>query len=311
MEHTPDPSFLRYLSAKKMVDDRALHPRVWDLLACSLPRSQADRPLRVLEVGMGIGTMLERLLDRRALTCAEYSGIDALEDNVQEARRRLPLYAASLGIQATAPDPQGRLTLQQTDRVISVGFEAIDLAGFLARESGRRRWDLLMANAFLDLIDVPPTLPALLSLLVPGGLFYFTINFDSATAFEPEVDPRLDRQIARLYHQTMDQRLVHGRRSGDSHTGRHLFAQLVRAGATNLDIGASDWIVFPRSGAYQHDEEYFLEFILSTIHSALKDHPELDEREFEQWIAMRREQIDRGELLYLAHQLDYLGRVEA
>ena len=55
-------SFPRYLAAKKSVDDRALNRRVWETLAQSLPAA-SPAPLRVLEVGAGIGTMLERLLE--------------------------------------------------------------------------------------------------------------------------------------------------------------------------------------------------------------------------------------------------------
>jgi len=45
----------------------------------------------------------------------------------------------------------------------------------------RRKWDVLIAHAFLDLMDISAPLPMLLSLLKPGGLFYSTIQFDGAT----------------------------------------------------------------------------------------------------------------------------------
>jgi SAM-dependent methyltransferase len=300
-------SFLQYLSAKKSIDDRSLHPRVWDRLISSLPESQR---LRVLELGMGIGTMLERLVACGGMSFAEYTGIDAVEENVLEARRRLPSWANSLGYSVEERPAEGHVAIRRGDLAITADFQAVDLAAFLAHESDRRAWDLLLANAFLDLVDVPSTVPSLLSLLAPGGLFHFSINFDGLTSFQPELEPDLDREIERLYHGTMDRRIVDGRRSGESRTGRHLFAHLTRAGASILDIGASDWVVFPRGGTYREEEEYFLRFILSTIHSALRGHPELDAGRLEAWIAARRQQIDRGELFYLAHQLDYLGQVK-
>src|SRR2546428_7313762 len=115
-----------------------------------------------------------------------------------------------------------------------VETEAIGVLRFIAREQGQRAWDLLMAQAFLDLVDVPTTLPALLSLLRPGGLLYCPITFDGGTVFEPEIDPELDKAIEACYHQTMDQRLIAGQPSGDSCTGRHLFAHLRAAGAEVL-----------------------------------------------------------------------------
>jgi len=41
----------------------------------------------------------------------------------------------------------------------------------------------------------------------------------------------------------------------------------------------------------------------------LRGHPELDGDEFEEWLALRRGQIADGEMVYVAHQLDYCGRM--
>ena len=67
-------------------------------------------------------------------------------------------------------DSQEQLHVQRPGQDIRVATEAIDLFRFIAREQGQRTWDLLIAQALLDLVDVPTTLPALLSLLRPGGL---------------------------------------------------------------------------------------------------------------------------------------------
>jgi len=168
---------------------------------------------------------------------------------------------------------------------------------------------MLIAHAFLDLIDVPAALPHLLALLRPGGLFYFTLNFDGVTIFEPALDPALDAQIERLYHETMDRRIVNGLPSGDSRTGRHLFAHLRGAGAQILAAGSSDWVVFPGPAGYPADEASFLHAILQTVERALHGHPELDAAQFAAWVAARREQVERAELTYIAHQIDVLGSV--
>jgi predicted O-methyltransferase YrrM len=301
-------SFARYLSAKKSVDDRALNWHVWQGLVAALPRATPEQPLRVLEVGAGLGTMVERLFAGGMLTHATYTAIDLEPALIAEARRRLPQWAAAQGLQVQQ-DSQAQLHLQRPGQDIRVETEAIDLLRFVAREQGQRTWDLLMAQALLDLVHVPTTLPALLSLLRPGGLLYCPITFDGGTVFQPEIDPELDIAIEACYHQTMDRRLVAGKPSGDSRTGRHLFTHLQDAGAEVLAAGSSDWVVFAGPNGYAADEAYFLHFIIHTMDSALTGHPDLDAGRFTAWIAQRHAQVEQGTLVYIAHQLDLLGRV--
>src|SRR6185437_5619225 len=89
--------------------------------------------------------------------------------------------------------------------------------------------DLLVAHAFLDLVDVPAILPRLLRLLVPGGAYWFTINYDGESIFMPG-HPH-DDQIMQAYHRDMDERVRYGRPAGESRTGRRLFHYLRDAGA--------------------------------------------------------------------------------
>jgi hypothetical protein len=189
-----------------------------------------------------------------------------------------------------------------------VETEAIDLQRFVGRTRGRGAWDLLIAHAVLDLLDIPATLPSLLALLRPGGLLYCSMVFDGATILQPEIDPELDVQIEALYHQTMDQRRIAGQRSGDSRSGRHVFAHLRALGADILAAGSSDWVVFAGPQGYPGDAAYFLHFILHTIGTALRGHPQLDPGRLTHWIAQRQAQIEAGSLVYIAHQLDVLAR---
>jgi len=281
-------SFPRYLAAKKTVDDRALNHFVWETLISTLHSG----PLRILEIGAGIGTMIERLLDRGLLRQAHYMALDAQPENIAVANERL----RSRGFITT---PNG-LELGES----CVFLVTADLFEFLLQ--AYQPWDLLIAHAFLDLVDIPSTLPRLLKLMKPGGLGYFTVNFDGGTFFEPAVDPELEDSIQNLYHQTMDTRQVDGRPSGDSHSGRHLFTHLRAAGAQILAAGASDWVVFPGHQGYPGDEAYFLHFIINTIDLALHSQPSLDAAQFQHWVAARHAQIERKELVYITHQLDFL-----
>jgi hypothetical protein len=140
----------------------------------------------------------------------------------------------------------------------------------------------------------------------PGGLLYLTINFDGLSAFEPVSDVLLEEKIINLYHRSMDERLTDGKPAGDSRTGRQLFHWLRQAGLRVLAAGSSDWIVHAPNGKYQADEAYFLHFILHFFEQTLGDHPELARAELDGWLAERRKQIETGELVYIAHQLDFL-----
>lgn len=304
MKAAHDISFTRYLAAKRTVDDRALNRGVWDALVRTLP---ARRPLRVLELGAGIGTMVQRawewgLLPERTA----YTALDAAAENTGEARRRLAAWAEKGGIHAGAA-PGGGLALADSSRRTELHFETADAFEFAAR-AHPEPWDLLLAHAFLDLVDIPTSLPALFGLLRPRGLFYFTLTFDGVTGFEPAFDLVLDAQIEALYHRTMDERRVAGRPSGDSRSGRHLLAHLHASSAKILAAGSSDWVVIPApGGGYPADEAAFLHFIVGTVEAALTGHPELDAAPLREWAAARHAQIERGELIYIAHQLDVLG----
>jgi SAM-dependent methyltransferase len=299
--------FTRYLAAKRSVDDRALNRQVWGKMVAALsPQGAADTPLRVVEVGAGIGTMVERMVDWGVLESADYLALDALPANRDALIGRL----CGRGFALTHRQPDGDVTLQQGG--ITVRTRTADLFAALPALSGEPPCDLLVAHAFLDLVDAPRTLPRLFHLLRPGGLALFTINFDGITALEPAIDPALDRLIERLYHATMDGRLVDGQPSGDSRSGRHLLQQVREAGGELLAAGSSDWVVFADgAGRYVGDEAYFLHFIVATIGGALAGHSELPAEVLAAWVARRHAMIERGELTYIAHQLDLLVRVHS
>lgn len=284
--------FVRYLEAKRTVDDRALNRTVWAELARLVTATdRAARPLAVLEIGAGIGTMVERVLAWQLFGpqphAVQYTVLDADAALIATAEQRL----------AGAPP------------WLDLRFVTADALAYAAATAGdgEQRYDLLIANAFLDLVDLRRALPLLRGLLRDGGLFYFTINFDGATLLEPAIDPELDDAIETAYHRTMDERITDGRPSGDSRTGRHLFAALPANGFAIRAAGASDWVVHAVGGAYPADEAAFLRFIVDTMDGALRDHPALAAAAFAAWIDARRTQIDRAELVYIAHQLDFCG----
>lgn len=277
-------SFTRYLAAKQTVDERSFNHAVWEALAAALPPG----PLEVLEVGAGTATMIERLAVRGLMPAGgRYTAVDADAANIAAARERLAVLRPSFAVE----------------------LETADVYAFARRARSRRLWDVLIAHAFLDLMDVPRLLPELFALLRPGGLFYFPINFDGLTVLEPPVDAEFERQVIDLYHRTMDERRIDGRPTGGSRAGRALLSQIPAAGGEIVAAGASDWVVFSRGGEYAADEAYFLHHILHFFKSSLGGRPELDQERLLSWLARRRKQIEEGELVFIAHQIDVCGRV--
>ena len=296
-------SFPHYLLAKQSVDDRALNRTVLETLQANLPATH----LNIVEVGAGIGSMLARLLRWQILPAsADYTLVDEMPENRRFALRWLPTWAAQNGV-PVGKLAGGGLRFSGAQGVIQAHFVQADVFDYI--RSAPPAVDLLIAHAFLDLLPLPASLPGLLSLVKPGGLAWLTINFDGMTAFEPPVDPALDARLEQLFHQTMDERITNGVRSGDSRTGRHLFGYLEGAGARLLSAGASDWLVYPQQGRYPEDEAAFLRFILHFFETSLAGHPDLDPAQFAAWLATRRRQVERAELVYIAHQLDFLVRV--
>ena len=80
-----EATFIRYLAAKRTVDDRALNRRVWDAMI-----SSAGGAPRVLEIGGGIGTMIERIIDDGRLVPRSWSLMDEQPALIAEARKRCP-----------------------------------------------------------------------------------------------------------------------------------------------------------------------------------------------------------------------------
>jgi 2-polyprenyl-3-methyl-5-hydroxy-6-metoxy-1,4-benzoquinol methylase len=301
-------NFQQYLAAKKSVDDRAINRQVWRRLAHELPLQKPDQPLAILEIGSGIGTMIERMVEWNLLTHASYTALDALPENIHKSQERLQLWAKQHSYDCQAHEYDG-ITLTKKEHNIVVNQKVIDVFDFMSKREAECEYDLLVAHAFLDLIDVPATLPKLFQLIKGNGIFYFSINYDGMTLLEPTIEASFDDLILEHYHQTMDNRITGERLSGDSRTGRHLFKYIADAGGEILEAGASDWVVFPRSSGYPADEAYFLHFIIDTIQRALQEIPAIDRTKFSDWIAKRHDQIDHNELIYIAHQLDFVGRV--
>jgi hypothetical protein len=260
-------------------------------------------PARVLEVGAGLGTMPARLLELGSLSNSRYTLLDSDAQLLSEARSWLEAWCSERKLQTRRDGDT--LIVSGENTSLALTFVHCELDSFLERTAPRGAHDLLIANAVLDLVDASSAVPRLLGLLAPGGAYWFSVNFDGETIFLPE-HPN-DAQFMRVYHRSMDERARDGHSAGDSHTGRHLFGHLRAAGARIARAGSSDWVVFAEDGRYPADEANFLRHILRTVDKELRRHPEVDRNALSEWIALRTQQLERGELVYIAHQLDFAG----
>jgi hypothetical protein len=270
MEHTDG----RYLEAKRTVDDRAIDRRVRDRLLDEFP----DAP-RMLEAGVGTGVTVPRLLDW-GVTAGDYLGVDRDADVVALARDR------------RARECGGER--------IDGGFRVADLTARFEQGDALTafdgdRADVVIAQAFLDLVPVDDALDAFADALRPGGLVYAPITFDGETIFQP--DHPDDDAVTAAYHDAID--AAPGR---DARAGRHLLDRCRARDGRLLAAGASDWVVSP---PYPADERYFLATILDFVAEAVEGR--IDGAD--DWLRTRRRQLDADELSYVAHGYDVLYRV--
>jgi hypothetical protein len=267
-----DLDFVRYLRAKRSVDDRALNRRVWARLGRELEALR--RPIDVLDAGAGAGTGVERMTEWNLVRPAQrirYCAVEPRKDLLEEAGRIL----TPLEMDAT--------------------LVASEIEEFASREAGKR-FDLVVAHALLDILDLEETLDALIRLMGKGGLLYLPITFDGESSFEP-AHPA-DEAILSAYHGTMPRR---GR------TGRLLYHAARRRGLEVLEVGPSDWVVHPVDDRYPEDEEFFLRFILATVEGAVRGL--VPAEALASWLKERSRQVGDARLVYCAHQLDLLARL--
>ena len=334
-------AFRRYLRAKRTVDDRALDRRLVGVFRKRLAAraAEAEGPLRVLEAGAGLGTMVARLIDWEVLPPGEtrYAAVDLDAGAIAGLRPFLRDWAAERDASVSVADAgeavDGDAFVVETDaRTVAVESVAADAVEYAAARSGE--WDALIGTALLDVLDFDGLEP-LLDALAPGGTYYFPITFDGGTRFRP-AHPA-DKAIERRYHAHMD-----AKPGGSSRAGGDALERLrATEGATLLGVAGSDWVVRPVEGvtrergsasAYPGDEAFFLRHILDTVERAVgeviergdgdpdarravsgdldPDFPSDPAAELDEWLAHRRRQLDAGDLVYLTHQLDLIGRVD-
>ena len=305
-----------YLEAKRTVDDRALNRRVLERFTTAL--SNRPEPVRIVELGCGVGTMIARFAEWDCLPArVSYRAVDRDVASIQRARELVPARLEAAGytvapLESEADEtveggiPKSTTVAARPDESggdaatrLEITLEVAD--GFGLEDDA----DAVVAAALLDIVALEDAIPGIAGLLTDDGLCYAPITYDGGTTFAPR--DRLDDRIEAQYHRHMDE----VRDDGSSRTGSALLATLPRHGWDVLAAGGSDWIVRPSAGEYPDTENLVVGRILGTMADALESMPssDLDADAREGWFDRRWRELEDGELVYVAHNLDVLARV--
>ena len=171
-----DHADVRYLEAKRTVDERALSRRVRAALRSELPAAP-----RVLEAGCGTGVTVPRLLDW-GVDAGRYLGVDRDERVVAHARDARVAELRSAGREVERTPRGGRVG--ECSFAFEVG-DALDVFGsgdpFAEGDDSRAvapdrdapgadGADLLVAQAFLDLVPPAAAVPSPVTVGVAAAL---------------------------------------------------------------------------------------------------------------------------------------------
>ncbi|MFB6193639.1 MAG: class I SAM-dependent methyltransferase [Halobaculum sp.] len=381
-EITHDHADVRYLAAKRSVDDRCLSPGVREAVVESVVAGPS-----VYDAGAGTAVWLPRLVSW-GVTPGRYHAVDEDAGLVAYAERARADELAARGIDVDR-EPDGGFRAGNTNVRFTVGDALAN-----APEDGV---DLVVASSFLDLVSVGEALDRFAAATREGGVVYAPATFDGGTFFAPT--HRADRVVERLYHANIER--TPGRTVA---AGRTALGEIRNRPGELLAVGSSDWVVRPETpivtdetatdettvtdgtttdepavtgestatdgttvtdettakestatdeqttsgsdgderpgetvvpaedtpAGYPDDEAYFLDRILGYVADTLleRDVTRLsatdptnatlsafarerapDERDaIRDWLTTRKETFQRGELVYVAHQLDVLYR---
>ncbi len=288
-----------YLAIKQAIDDRSLNQSVWQAMAAWLKPQAVNPEFRILEIGAGTGAMILRLLDAGLLGHCQYFAVELEFGFARVAENELSVWAGAHGFKMEVTDPL-HWTLKNAEKVIEIQWLNADILE-LASVFDPGYFDLLIGHAVIDLLPVPACMPEFLKLVKPGGSYYFSLNFAGVTSFSPS-HPR-DLEISAAYHRDMDTRFP-GLEWRASQTGQVLGKWLKGQGHLVLDEGDSDWQISteptPSAAANR-----FIGNILDTMAKALAGRDGLED-----WLKLRRQQADSGNLLFFAANRDYFGRTD-
>jgi SAM-dependent methyltransferase len=299
------PSFQEYLEQKRWVDERSFNVEVWERARSRLV-SQDD--VRVLDVGTGTGAMARRLIAAwdaaaRKPASLRVTGVDLEERSLAEARRQTASLLESLGYAVGSCD----LGAEGTRAGMTVVYRFRNSDALSLRGLGTR-FHLVTGHAVLDLLPLDAAFREIAAVLVSGGAFYTTLNYDARTQFSPPSSmAAFERDLLAWYNRTMDDRRVAGMPTGGSRCGTEMIAAAERAGLTVAAAGSSDWNVQPGRKGYCTGAAGFLRSLLWMVYDEGQRDRRCNRRLLDEWFSQRMAQIDDGLFGLRVAQTDMLA----
>ncbi|GAB4521888.1 MAG: hypothetical protein Fur0018_02920 [Anaerolineales bacterium] len=280
---------LRFILARKSVDDRAINRYVFGILAREIARRPADTPsVRILDIHGQAGVMLTRLLEWRLFERARYTQLtgDTPPDIILHWWR---MWCKTWN---TTPEQKKEnvFILRQGSRRARVRLRPEDITACLS-DLHPTRYDLIIAH---DTPALPDILPGLLPALKPGGFLYATANLNGLPHFSPAMPQ--DDLLQDL--------------TGQYAAGRRLIPALRENGLRLFAIGASDAIIHPdHTGAYPGDEAFYLHSRITQLADVLRT-TDAPPDALQTWLSARQQHLQTGSLYLFAPQYDLLAQKE-
>ncbi|WP_022834959.1 class I SAM-dependent methyltransferase [Salisaeta longa] len=297
----------RYLTAKAAVDEQALSPRVWQPFVDWLRGHASEKPLRIADMGGGIGFTLLRVLAavERPLT---YFLVDASAANLARARSNLRNWAQERGFATEAHDTP--ITIRRPSGHATVHFCRGDAMTW--RPPDGAPIHALASQALLDLLPLDRTLQHWRSLLLSDHRCYLALLFDGATVFEPPGGSlAIQQPIIDAYHRSMEARRVEGAPTGGAYCGRRVVRWLYKNNAQLFTVDSSDWSILGSTyDPLSDNESLFVQVIASFVKSEGRASEKVSSDIVNEWYDKIIDSITSDQIYFRASHLDILAALK-
>ncbi len=295
----------QYLSAKKTIDDRSLNLHVWQTLQKSLPKSNVNDPLEVLEIGGGIGTMFQRMVEWQLTPYMNYLLSDPNGEYIDIFWQALTPWCRKKNMEIEKPSATNAL-ISNAKSVIYISTMVADADQIVQHFQTKRKHHLLVVNGVFDLLDIEIFLPNFLGLLDTSGMLYASINYDGRSIFLPTWPDTKESELLKHYHDSMERNTLSSSPLPACMSGSRLLSTALKNKFTILSAGSSDWLIHPKNERYAEDDTLFMRAILETIWLELRDHKKVDQIFLKDWLSQRQKDLNERKLVFSAKNLDIL-----
>lgn len=282
--------FVDFLEAKFDLDERSLARDVRAAFWQALRRLPS---IDCLDVGAGTGATARRLSNGDLESSLSLTLLDR--------------DAALLELAREAAEPHLHASIRLPQRTGGpIRFVAADLNDYRPA----RRFDVITAHAFLDIVPLAQTLRRFAAWLKPGGYLYATLVYDGETSLLPSFDDAaFEEALLAHYDDTMERRRVNGLPIGGARCGRRLYGLLPSHGFEVLACGSSDWNLTPLHGQYRGGDALCLQAMLEMIEGEARRSGNFEAGRLAGWFEDRLRLLRHRRLGLVVHQLDLLARL--